>query len=94
MVVATGAAGTFSYALLACRMQAQQPGSQNQAGTATVIVSPLPTASISGATAVCQNSSAPDITFTGANGTAPYTFTYQVNGGFKPNYNYHIKVIQ
>ena len=31
-----------------------------------------PTATISGGTTVCQNASAPYITFTGANGTAPY----------------------
>jgi surface protein len=49
--------------------------------TATVVVNPLPTASISGTVAVCQNAPFPTITFTGANATAPYTFTYQVNGG-------------
>src|SRR5207245_939802 len=36
---------------------------------------------ISGTTSVCQNTSSPNITFTGANGTAPYTFTYKINGG-------------
>jgi hypothetical protein len=51
------------------------------ATTATITVNPLPTASISGSTAVCQNDVAPLITFTGANGTAPYTFTYKFNGG-------------
>jgi uncharacterized protein (TIGR02145 family) len=44
-------------------------------------VNPLPTASISGTTAVCQNSTAPFITFTGASASAPYTFTYNINGG-------------
>ncbi|KQN36224.1 hypothetical protein ASE92_08870 [Pedobacter sp. Leaf41] len=39
------------------------------------------TATISGNTAVCLNGTSPAITFTGANGTAPYTFTYNVNGG-------------
>ena len=46
-----------------------------------VIVNPLPTATISGTTSVCQNAAARLITFTGANGTAPYTFTYNINGG-------------
>ncbi|MBC3758880.1 PKD domain-containing protein [Hyunsoonleella sp. SJ7] len=41
-----------------------------------------PTASISGTTGVCINSTPdPEITFTGSGGTAPYTFTYTVNGG-------------
>src|SRR5690606_27685854 len=33
-----------------------------------------------GATSVCQNATAPSITFTGSNGTIPYTFTYNING--------------
>ncbi len=48
---------------------------------AIVTVNPLPTATVSGTTAVCQNSSAPIITFTGATGTAPYTFTYHIGTG-------------
>lgn len=47
----------------------------------TITVNPLPTATIAGTTAVCKNAAAPTITFTGAGGTAPYTFTYTVNGG-------------
>ena len=46
-----------------------------------ITVNPLPTAAIAGTTSVCQNAAAPTITFTGANGTAPYTFTYNINGG-------------
>ena len=48
---------------------------------ATVTINPLPTASISGTTAVCVGATAPNVTFTGANGTAPYTFTYKINSG-------------
>lgn len=44
-------------------------------------INPLPTSTISGTTTVCQNSTSPSITFTGSNGTKPYTFTYQINGG-------------
>ncbi|MFZ9387879.1 MAG: PKD domain-containing protein [Chitinophagaceae bacterium] len=48
----------------------------------TVTVAPLPSASISGAATVCVNSTpAPLITFTGADGTPGYTFTYTINGG-------------
>lgn len=41
-----------------------------------LVVNPLPTATISGTSTVCQNSSSPVITFTGAGGITPYTFTY------------------
>ncbi|WP_341901592.1 Ig-like domain-containing protein [Fluviicola taffensis] len=47
----------------------------------TITVNPLPTATIGSNATVCQNAAAPTITFTGANGTAPYTFTYNINGG-------------
>ena len=61
----------------------QVTATNNQTATCsfTVTVNPLPTAGISGTTQVCQNAPFPQITFTGANGTAPYTFTYQINGG-------------
>jgi gliding motility-associated-like protein len=41
----------------------------------------VPTATISGTTTVCQGGTSPVITFTGSGGTAPYTFTYTLNGG-------------
>ncbi len=46
-----------------------------------VTMNPLPTASISGTTTICQNTGSPNITFTGASGTNPFTFTYNINGG-------------
>lgn len=39
-----------------------------------------PTATITGSPAVCQTTPS-TVTFTGGNGTAPYTFTYTVDGG-------------
>ncbi|WP_284653847.1 choice-of-anchor J domain-containing protein [Flavobacterium terrisoli] len=54
---------------------------QTVTGTAVVTVGALPTATILGTTAVCQNAANPTITFTGANGAEPYTFTYTINGG-------------
>ena len=38
-------------------------------------------ATISGTTSGCLNTPKPKITFTGSGGTAPYTFTYSINGG-------------
>ncbi|MDI1315665.1 immunoglobulin domain-containing protein, partial [Flavobacterium sp.] len=50
--------------------------------TATVLtVNPLPTATVTGTISLCQNAVSPSITFTGAAGTAPYTFTYKLNDG-------------
>ena len=48
--------------------------------TTNVVVNPIPTASISGTNSVCKDAPTPNVTFTGANGTAPYTFTYNING--------------
>ncbi|MCZ4223302.1 CehA/McbA family metallohydrolase [Pedobacter rhodius] len=78
LTAATNVAGTFNYNLLNV---ADVNAAQNQTGTATVTIRTLATASISGSTAAPQNSTAPTVTFTGANGTAPYTFTYNINGG-------------
>ena len=54
---------------------------QAQVGSTTITVNPLPTATISGTVSVCENGAEPTITFTGANATAPYTFTYNIDGG-------------
>lgn len=56
-------------------------GNCSNTATTSVTVNPLPHAVISGTATVCQSAVAPTITFTGSNGTAPYTFTFQVNGG-------------
>ncbi|WP_164490064.1 LamG-like jellyroll fold domain-containing protein [Runella sp. SP2] len=77
--VPTNASGVFNYTL----ESVSNPNncSQVQTGSATVTVNPLPTATISGTTTVCQNSASPNITFTGSNATAPYKFTYKINNG-------------
>ncbi|HEX4875787.1 MAG TPA: PKD domain-containing protein, partial [Chitinophagaceae bacterium] len=77
----TGTAGTFAYNLVSVSDASPALCSQAQTGTATITVSQLPTASIAGATTVCLNAPSPNITFTGAVGTPPYTFTYNINGG-------------
>ncbi|MES2593082.1 MAG: PKD domain-containing protein [Bacteroidota bacterium] len=55
--------------------------------TVTVKVNPLPTASVSGTIAVCKNANAPTVTFTGAVGTPPFTFTYKINSGSNQTVN-------
>lgn len=49
--------------------------------TFTITVNPLPNATIAGTVNVCENDPQPTITFTGSDGVAPYTFTYNINGG-------------
>ena len=81
--IPTGTAGTFDYTIT--NVAGANGCSQAQSAMATITVEALPTATISGSTAVCQNTAAPLITFTGANGISPYTFTYQINGGANQN---------
>ena len=75
----TGSPGTFVYALES--VTDDNTCSQTQTGNTTITVNPLPSASISGATAVCEGDVPPAVTFTGSTGTAPYTFYYKINGG-------------
>lgn len=79
--VPTSTAGTFTYNLLGVTDASNTICSQSQTGSVTVVINPLPTASIVGTVNVCKDASSPVITFTGAVGTAPYTFTYNINGG-------------
>jgi gliding motility-associated-like protein len=80
ITVPTTASGTFTYTLLAVEDVATGCD-QPQTGTATIIVNPLPTATISGTTTVCQGDASQTITFTGANSSSEYEFTYSLNGG-------------
>ncbi|UPT71162.1 MAG: hypothetical protein M0D53_01745 [Flavobacterium sp. JAD_PAG50586_2] len=82
--VSTATAGVFTYTLISVEDSGPPACSQNQSGTATVTVNPLPTATISGTISVCKDAPSPNITFTGANGTAPYTFVYSTDGEQPP----------
>ena len=76
----TAAAGTFQYNLTQVQdATASACGFAND--NITVIINDLPTASVAGTTGICKDAGQPDVTFTGSNGTAPYTFTYNINGG-------------
>lgn len=58
------------------------PGSCSTGNSFTVNATyPAPTATVAGDASVCAGSAAQIITFTGTGGTAPYTFTYTINGG-------------
>jgi gliding motility-associated-like protein len=73
----TNVVGTFAYNLVSV---ADANCGQVQTGTATITIRPLPVATIASTAPVCINGTSPVVTFTGSVGTAPYTFTYTVNG--------------
>lgn len=77
----TNIVGTFIYNLLSVSESSGTVCSQNQTGVVVVTVNPLPMATINGSAEVCKNTTSPVITFTGSVGVAPYTFTYNINGG-------------
>lgn len=79
--VPTGTEGTFTYTLVSVQEAGSTACSNTASGSATITVNPLPTATITGNTSVCQNGTAPLVTFTGAGGVAPYTFVYRVGSG-------------
>ena len=55
-------------------------GTCNLTSTPAILtVNPLPSATISTDVSQCDNVSSPNVTFTGSNGTAPYTFSYSKN---------------
>ncbi len=77
--VPTNNPGKFTYTLIS--VQDANGCAQNQGGDAVFEVKSAPTATISGTQNVCQNTSYPNVTFTGNGGTVPYTFTYNIDGG-------------
>ncbi|MXO04640.1 gliding motility-associated C-terminal domain-containing protein, partial [Flavobacterium sp. HBTb2-11-1] len=77
----TAVSGSFVYTLVSVQDSSSTACAQTQNGFTTVTINPLPTAAISGTATICQNGTAPAVTFTGTGGTAPYTFTYKINGG-------------
>lgn len=82
----TTVVGTFIYAITQVTDGSGTTCSKPISGTSTTItVQDLPNGVIGGsAMAACLNSTSPTITFTGNTGTAPYTFTYTINGLTQP----------
>ncbi len=81
--VSTVIDGTFVYTLVSVIDASSTTCSQLQGGTATVVVEPLPTATLTGTITVCQTAAA-QITFKGFGGVPPYTFLYDLNGVVQP----------
>jgi gliding motility-associated-like protein len=79
VAASTSTGGTFTYSLMSVADGTAQNCSQTQTGTAVIQIFTL-TASTAGTTVVCKNTAQPLVTFTGAGGTAPYTFKYLLNG--------------
>ncbi len=77
----SSSAGDFAYEILNIQESSAMACSQVASGSVTVRVNPLPSATISGDATICRNASSPAIRFTGTGGTAPYTFSYRINGG-------------
>lgn len=73
------AAGTYTVTLSVTSAAGCQ--TVNNIASHTITVNALPTATIAGNATVCLNAPSPQITFTGANGSGPYTFTYTINNG-------------
>lgn len=70
--------GTYTYNLISVT---DANGCVNsQSSTANAVIHPLPSGNLTGGVSVCQSNNAPEITFTASNGTAPYTFSYTLNG--------------
>lgn len=67
-------AGTYTVSLRVSTLAGCQ--TVNNVATRTVLVKPLPTATMIGNTTVCLNAPSPFITFTGASGTAPFHFSF------------------
>ena len=79
--VSSGAVGTYTYALVGVRESSPTACENSASGEVTVQVNERPTATISGSATVCVGASSPVVTLTGSGGTAPYVFTYELNGG-------------
>ncbi|WP_290840672.1 choice-of-anchor L domain-containing protein, partial [Flavobacterium sp.] len=80
--IPTTAPGTIAIVLTGVAESGATTCFQAQSGSVSVTVDPLPAATVSiNDTAICQDGTPlPVVTFTGASGTSPYTFTYTVSG--------------
>ena len=85
VAVPTGTAGTYQYSLTSAQYTTAPACSTAVTGTATVIVRPTPTATVSVPATVCQNGTA-NATFTNPQ-ALPVTITYKIGSGANQTLN-------
>lgn len=79
--VPTTISGVFTYELISVTESSEAMCSQDQAGEVVIVVLPTPAGIIESDADVCLNDPSPVVTFTGTNGTGPFTFQYTINDG-------------
>ncbi len=85
--VITSTPGTFVYSLVSVHESSASQCSNGVSGSAIININTLPIAQVTGTAIVCEGGVAPNVTFTGVNGTSPFTFTYAINGVTQPSIN-------
>ncbi|MCB9252520.1 MAG: hypothetical protein H6605_08610 [Flavobacteriales bacterium] len=78
--LSTATAGTFYYHLVSVKDSSSSACSNTQVDTLSIAINPLPTAYLSGSDTLCYSGNPSEILFIGDSGTAPYTFTFSING--------------
>jgi hypothetical protein len=81
IIVSVSPASTTTYTVASLSDANCTSQASDLSGSATVTVNPLPSATISGTTAICQNSLDPTITFNGSLGSGSYMFAYSLTDG-------------
>jgi gliding motility-associated-like protein len=71
--------GSYNYRIEQVQESSSFNCNVNLTSSTTLVVKPLPSATITGSTVVCVNSAEPEVTITGLNGTSPFTFTYAID---------------
>lgn len=77
----TGVTGVFTYELVSVSDALSCSLTPSTTQSATITVANDLSATISGTISTCQDAAQPVVTFTSVNGIAPFTFTYNIDGG-------------
>ena len=85
--VVTSIPGTYVYSLVSVQESSASQCSNGVSGSTIININTLPIAQVSGTASVCEGGTSPNVTFTGVNGTSPFTFTYAINGVTQPTIN-------